>query len=1682
MKNGAFMLVSNIFLHKQSNHQPNHARSRLSVMAGWLLVSFLASFFAISLSACDTDSANQTSDSSAANQVDGVATPSKDNAALSGKPLDILYVSERQYDDAPALAVIVSQQLDPTQRYDDLLTVVYGDEHAKAGEAVSGSWVLGDDKMTLYFPYVQPETSYSVMIQPELVAPGGKPLNKHVVESVETRTLTPVVAFASQGLILPRELSAGLPITAVNTAGVNVDYFRVPMDNLEAALAFDFSRGSSTYIEDIKELTEKHTELAYTGFYEIPAKPNQRVTVNLPVYDVPELQEPGMYIAVLRQPGFYDYQLKTAYFFISDIGLHIRDYHDTAEVHASSLATGEPVAGVKVSAWVAGEKPTELGDTNADGRLSLTAEQYNAYDDAFLLVGQQGNDVSAVPSNRAGLDLSEFDLGDRAYKPTEYFLYSPRDIYRPGEQVTIAGLKRDHDGFNSASVPLKLEAITADGKSAFTRTVRPNDLNYFDVTFPLATDAATGTWKLNVVSPVKNQGPLATYEFKVEDFLPERLKLDLSLMQPVIEPADTVSVEVEGAYLYGAPAAGNELGVKYLVKPLRQAAAALPGFYIGDVDERIRHTKELDKTKLDKAGQNIVQIDSNWQNIKSPAQVQMLFELFESGGRPVVRSIKQPVWPLAELPTVRPLFKGDEVDSFTGAEFEVGVANQAGELLAASDLQVEVIREDRSYYWTFTPGSGWSYEYTEQEYPIFSDVMDVPVGKTAKISVPVYWGAYRVEVRRQDVPQDEQLLTSYRFHAGWNWGGAETQRTARPDKVGLSLDKPHYQPGEVAQLTITPPHAGSALVLVEADKMLWQTRVDIPETGLVLDIPVDASWNRHDIHISAVVFRPGDKEDAITPNRALGLLHLPLDRSQRQLDVTLQAPDKMQPQSTLTTGIKIPNAAGKQAQVTLAAVDVGVLNLTSFQTPDPFAHFFGRRRFGVSLKDLYSLVIESKDGDMAKLRFGGDADLAAGGDMIKSEVQIVAMYSGTVTLDVNGDASIDFAIPDFNGRVRLMAVAFTEDAFGSAEQDVTIAAPLVAEISTPRFMAAGDVSTFALDLHNLSGKDETIEVNLTGGDYLGVLDGSRQVSLKNTEKQVLKFQVKAAEAFGLSEINLQATSQDVGGQDIGGQDIQVNRSWKLAVRPAYPGVTHSWRAALQPGDQWQLDRSLLGDMMSETVRASVVVSDLPPMDMKAAFDGLLQYPYGCIEQTTSRLAPLLYAGAESRRHFSLTLSEAERQELIEKGISRVESFQKASGGFGYWGGDSDERQWLSVYATDHLLRAKAQGFAVSDKVLDKAVKRVDKILQQSRRGSDFNNSYYDDNDHAWFAQRAYAGLVLAGVRRADLSTLRALYNNHADKAVSPLPLVQLGVALQLMGGHREAKEAIDKALTMQNQRRRYAWYGDYGSTVRDLGLMVALLNEHGYEEEAFAKTVALADALQGKRWYSTQERYAIFMAGLSMANRQGKAWQVAVTTVAGDNEVVMQGRQRFGYRRDELDDGLTVEVTGNEPVYVSAKLSGYNLKPPAPRQEVIDIRRRYFDLQGAPIERLTRLKTGDLVLVELQIDAERRYRNLLVADLLPAGLELENQNLDNAVKIDDIRVDDQALRYWWQQEPATYSQYLDDRFMASMDISSYRTRRLYYLARAVTPGTYTVPPPYAEDMYFADQFGIGATPDKLTIE
>ncbi|PRA58236.1 MULTISPECIES: alpha-2-macroglobulin [Pseudomonas] len=1617
------------------------------------------------LSACDSSTSEKTTASATAPAAASVpkAPVVQDVATLkqryAGRELSVVDVSEIQVDGASTLSVSFSVPLDPQQKFAEKLHLV----DSKSGK-VDGAWELSDNLMELRLRHLEPQRKLVLTVDAGLVAVNDSKLAAEYVSRLETRDLQPTVGFASRGTLLPTRLAEGLPVIALNVDKIDVEFFRIKSEALPAFLA-QWGRSNSLQSYESRELLPM-AELVYGGRFDLNPAHNTRETLLLPIAGLKPLQQPGVYLAVMRASGTYNYSQPATLFTLSDIGLSVHRYQNRLDVFTQALEGGKALEGISLELLDAEGRVVGQGKTESGGHAQLPLPKK-----AEVLLAHQGEQTSLLRLNSAALDLAEFNIAGPQAHPLQFFVFGPRDLYRPGETVLLNALLRDADGNAVKPQPVSVEVRRPDEQVSRKFVWDADASGLYQYPLQLAAEAPTGRWQLLFDL---GDGKPQLYEFLVEDFLPERLALELKGNDAPIKPTETAQISVNGRYLYGAPAAGNRLSGQVYVRPLREAVKSLPGYQFGSVtEEELSQDLELEETALDAQGEVLISLDSKWAEARSPLQLIVQASLQESGGRPITRRVVQPVWPAERMPGLRGLFEGEETDGDGPVEFELLVADKEGHKLAADNLKVRLVRERRDYYWNYSDNDGWSYHFNEKFLNQAEETLSIKAGDTAKVSFPVEWGPYRVEV---EDPQTG-VISSVRFWAGYRAQDNAEGGAVRPDQVKLALDKPAYGDGDTASVTVTPPAAGKGYLLLEsADGPLWWQEIDVPAQGKSFAIKLDPNWARHDLYVSALVIRPGERKANVTPKRAVGVLHLPLERSQRKLGLSLTAPEKMRPKQPLKVQIQAKNADGsvpKQVHVLLAAVDVGILNITEYPTPDPYSSLFGRKAYGADQLDVYGQLIEAGQGRLASLAFGGDAALAKGGKRPDTSVTIVALQSAPVTLNEQGEGEVSVDIPDFNGELRLMAQAWTDERYGMAEGKTVVAAPLIAELSAPRFLAGGDQTTLALDLSNLSGKAQTLTVQLSTEGQLALLNETAQsVQLTQGQRTTLRIPVHALGGFGQGKVKVLVNGLDLPGENL----PPFSREWTLGIRPAYPALLKHYRAVLK--DQpWSLPEGALAQFEPAGREALLSLSSRPPLNLGEQIRALKAYPYGCAEQTTSGLYPSLYADAASLKRLGLEGEpDATRKRKIELGIERLLGMQRYNGSFGLWGADGEEEYWLTAYVTDFLLRARDQGYAVPPEALKKASERLLRYLQERNL---IEVDYSENAEHTRFAVQAYAGLVLARSQQAPLGALRSLFERRSDSR-SGLPLVQLSIALQKMGDQPRADQALLAGLA--STRQGNDWLADYGSPLRDQAMILALLEENdlakGKREE---RLFELSDLLASNPWLSTQERNALFLAGRGLLGKPETAWKVVFDGSGGEYPLSNE-QPALALEGQLLSSDMSLRNQGSEPVYQQLTISGYPAQAPLPGGENLSIRREYLGMNGQPLD-LKALNSGDLVLVHIAVNAKQRVPDALVVDLLPAGLELENQNLaQSAASLENASSKVKEWRESMQNASLKHQEFRDDRYVAALNLDGYGTTHLLYLARAVTPGTYRVPPPQVESMYRPNWQALGETAPQMVIK
>ena len=1639
-------------------------RNTRNARTRWMRAFFIGLIAAAALAGCKRNESGQLPEAS--------GEPIKAQAAkVEGFALVGAYPD--QHDGDLAIALEFSRPLVSSQDFDALLVV-----KGANGAVVKGSWVLDDKGLVLRFPSVEAAKDYEVTLKAGLSAADGTRLGKDDTRKVHTGELDPAVGFASQGSVLPARESRGLPVVSINVPEVDVEFLRVSEKQLPKFFA-EYQRGGRRGSWDLDSEYGDSTPLGklaepvYLNRFVLGGKPNERVLTYLPIQDIRELQDPGLYFAVMKRTGKFAGEFETAFFTVSDIGLHTRAYKDKLFVHTASLQDGSATGSVELKVLDARGEAVLAGKTDGNGNALLNY----TLDAGHVLVATRGKDVSMLPFNQPALDLSEFAVAGREQAWFDVFAWSGRDLYRPGETVRISALLRDNDGRpvpapkQGGGQPVFLRLKQPDGKVFRETRLQPGAQGYFSFEQAIPTEAPTGRWQVEFRTDPASKEAVQGMTLRVEEFLPERMKLDLDAAQPVLKPGEALKLKATAAYLYGAPASGNRFTAKLAVAIEQHPLDQLPGYFFGDPTMELpKDAKDIIDTTLPENGvlQEDIALPAEAKP-RSPIAAIVSGSVYETGGRTVNRTLKRVLWPANALVGIRPLFDDkDGADANANAGFEVVRVDAGGKPQPGKGLKATLVRELRDYHWNYDEDGGWDYDFTRRFENKDTRTLDVGAG-ASKIDFPVEWGEYRLDV----FDPATGLTTRYPFRAGWSWDDQNRGLDARPDKVKLALDRTGYKAGDTLKVTVTPPHAGKGLLMVESDRMLYVQAIDA-KPGSTFSIPVTKDWERHDVYVTALVFRGGSAPSKITPARAVGVVHVPMDRRDRRVAVGLSVPKQMRPEQNLPVTVSVPELAGQLAHVTVSAVDVGILNITRFPVPDANAQFFAQRRFGVDAYDIYGRVIESFEGGSAKIRFGGDMALSALPQAKRptSRVQTVDLFSGPVKLDGKGNARVALKVPDFNGTLRVSALVYSDTRYGNRDRETVVRAPIVAEASLPRVLAPGDRSTVTLDVQNFTGKAGVFKVTVNGEGPLDIGEGSRTTDLAVDAKRTLTFPVTADEGYTTAKVRVR----------VEGNGFKVDRRYDVPVRAGWPAVLRSRTQVLDSLTPVEMGAGFADGLMPGSVTARMTVSALPPIPFASALKGALEYPYGCAEQTTSKGYAALELDDATAKMLGIDgLDAKKRRERMEGAFGRLASMQVSNGHFSMWGDDDYVNPGLTPYIAEFLLDAREGGFAVPDAVLQKALTRLNEDLLAG--GAQFYG--YDRRDHLKFANQAYAGYVLARVNRAPLGTLRALYDNERGKSLTGLPLVHLGIALSLQGDKTRGAKAITEGFAKTGDRPDYL--GDYGTKLRDDALMIALVHERKLAKPEFdRRAISLGRELDARRnsgwlWLSTQEQVALARLGKALMVDQKKLVS-GQWSIGGDAEAVAPVRL-FGRSVDHaaLARGLRFVPEGSPPLYASLDVAGIPRSAPAPDNRQIGIERRYYTTDGKEWKGGT-LKEGEALIVRVGITANVAMPDALFTDLLPAGLEIENFNLGDAKQWAEVVVDGIAISDRGSAADVKHEEFRDDRYVAALKLDRGDTAKVFYLVRAVTPGTYTVPPSLVEDMYRPDIRGVGkASPSTITV-
>ncbi len=1465
---------------------------------------------------------------------------------------------------------------------------------------------------------------YSVTFRAGLPAASGEALAEPVVLNLYVRDRAPSVRFPGRSYILPAAGQRVLPVVTVNADTVDLVLRRISDRNLLRAIQNDFFGAPMSPWEEETFATELAEEV-WRGTGETQMELNQDVTTRLPIGDAAEALQPGIYTLNAAIPGADPYQTApaTQWFVVSDLGLTTMSGTDGLHVFVRSLASAAAKPGVAVQLLSRANAILAETKTDADGYARF---------DPGLTRGTAGSAPAMVTLREGERDFTflpltdpEFDLSDRGVEgrapagPVDMFLTTDRGAYRAGETIFATALTRDGKAEALAGLPVTAVLLRPDGVE-YSRTLSTRAVEGGHVfALPVGHSAPRGTWRLNLHTDPDAE-PLASETLLVEDFLPERIDFDLSLPEGAIRVTDRPPVSVEARYLFGAPAADLEIEGEVAL----DAATTLdgyPGYIFGRYDQPFeRRIASLpQEAHTDAEGQAVVALDlPPAEDANRPLDATVVLRIAEGSGRPVERQLTRAVAPAGPVIGIRPDFD-DVLPEGGEARFSVIGLDAA---MQPMQMQVRwtINRIETRYQWYQNYGN-WNWEPVTTRSRVASDVAELGADPV-QVSAPVEWGHYEIKVERLG---GDYTAAATDFYAGW-YGGADTSMT--PDVLDLSLDKPAYDPGDTATLRIVPRYPGKALVTVLSNRLIDMIAVDVTEGENIVTLPVTDEWGAG-AYVTASVIRPMDVDAGRNPARSLGLSYAQVDPGEHRLEARFEMGAEAEPRKPMEVALKVEGVApGETAHATIAAVDLGILNLTGFEAPDPAGHYFGQRRLGVGLRDVYGRLIDGMTGAMGAIRSGGDAAAQLRMQSPPPTEELVAYFSGPIEVGPDGMARTSFDLPSFNGTVRLMAVVWSRTGVGQASADVLVRDPVVVNASLPRFLAPGDRSRLLLEITHATGPvgSAALKISADGITLSGEVPGSIDLADGATQRVTVPVQ---ADQVGLHEITVSLTTP---------AGEVLTKTLALPVQVNDPEIARTTRFDLAAGDTFIFDRNVFDGLHPGTGVATLAIGPLARFDTAGLLNALDRYPYGCTEQVTSRAMPLLYLD-----EVAVAMGLEQRDQLgrrIEEAVAEVLTNQSSNGSFGLWGPASGDF-WLDAYVTDFLSRARAAGHEVPDAAFRMA---MDSLRNRVNYAADFDAGGEDI---------AYALHVLAREGAASIGDLRYYADVKAEAFGTPLAVAQIGAALASYGDPVRSDAMFRRASAMLSGSAEDAgrgWREDYGTPLRDAAAVLTLAVESGSEA---VDREALVNRVSGgvTQALSTQEQVWSLLATNAMIG----------TTVAGG--ITVDGAPaEMPVLRVTQDEARGVPVhfrnEGAADTFLTLTTFGVPDQPEPAGGNGYALERQYFSMEGEPVQPDAVPMGTRLVAVVTVRPFDAREARLIVNDPLPAGFEIDNPNL---LRGGDIR----ALDWLELNAEARHSEFRQDRFIAQVDWGSEDPFRLAYIVRAVSPGGFHHPAASVEDMY-----------------
>lgn len=1320
---------------------------------------------------------------------------------------------------------------------------------------------------------------------------------------------------------------------------------------------------------------------------------------------------------------------------LTDIGIIANKSEEGIKVNVLDIIDNKALKGLKAYLISRSNQVLEEKTTDSDGVVN-----FGNYKNSFYVLVDSKESKSILPL-RNSLNTNGFAV-DGAYVSNGIngYIYTERGVYRPGDQVFVSIIARNNNEPLLDGQPINITVYDPTGvKYIENDTIKDGKNGFYAYNFKTDVSAKTGLWKVEV--NIGNE--VFVKDISVETVVPNNIKVQLNIPDDAKMSDEASDWSISANYLFGEPAKNLKYNLNFDIREepvsfekYKDYAFTVPSSY-GFYD-----SKFLNGT-LDSSGYSEISPDFSDLSFSSLNMlVDVTANVISDGGRNI---------------TARKYFKLKKFDTYIGIENTdtyrkpgstlnlkaICVTEDGNELVSGKTLKYRIYSNNHYWWWDYS-----DYNDFVRSFKSDKNTTLIEEGEFVTSDVPTLLNntlpdAENIYVEIEDETTGQVTAVSLQSS---EW--IDSSITKKVETLNLSLDKNKYKVGDVAKVNYKSVIGSKAIITLEKNgKIINQFYKDTDNTNMSFDLSITKDMAPN-IYVYISLIQDYKTKDNDRPLRLYGIVPVIVEDDDTKIDLSVDAPEQIRPNEKFT--VKIKNNKNYKVDYTIAVVDEGLLDITAFKTPSPWEHFFKKLASKIMMYDNFSEVIEMPYGEINQvLKVGGDEGLI---DELARKRRLkelgledaerfdpVSLYKGILTTDENGEASVDFEMPNYMGQVRIMVVAANDNSYGSVEKNMLVKAPIILEPTIPRTLKTNDKISVPVSVFAIDEVGSEAEVYFTFGSN----KQSKKVPLKKGDKQIVYFDEQVGNEIGKSNITVGVKSST----------YNYENTVSIAVNSNNPVIEVSKNDELN-GKQ-TIEYTQDSDYVKGTVDSYIIVSNKMLLGIDNRLNELIRYPYGCAEQTTSSVFPQLFIDKLS------TSKEYNKKDIVDNinaSISRLKLFQLSNGAFSYWPGDNRISEWTTNYIGHFLIYAKKNGYYIPDSMYDKW---LDYTMTKVR-----GTNIVSDHDIEW---KNYALYLLALSGNQNISEMNYMFENFYNDRMSDSSKMYLAAAYKLVGQDNTANsissninmDSIKKSYEELNKKDRNYYDYSFGSEIREIAVYLdCYYTINGKrDDDAFNE---ILNSMRTNNWMSTQTTAYALIALSNASNSNNNSDEIKGSIEIDGKKTEYKTNNQYTLKIDEGSKSIKVSPGSEGMTYVNYYFESIPLNNTvSDYSDGFAIERKFYDNEGKTID-AKNTKSGEKFWMEVLINPKssniNEVDNMVINQIIPSGWEIDN-----------LRVTDSKMPKWIEDKTkdveVSYLDIRDDRVMWFFDYKGNKSCSFFIKVNAVTKGEYDFPGTTLEAMY-----------------